>query len=49
MLNFAELEACGWASVEGVSSSKDLLEIGRALGCPVPSPNGEMIKLTFWR
>jgi hypothetical protein len=44
MLNFAELEARGWASVEGVSSSKDLLEIGRAVGCPVPSPNGEMIK-----
>jgi hypothetical protein len=44
MLNLAELEARGWANVEGVVSGEDLLQIGRALGSPVPSPNGEMVK-----
>lgn len=44
MLSFGELETRGWASVEGVSSAQDLLEIGKALGRPVTSPNGELIR-----
>jgi len=39
-----ELQTRGWAIVEGIESSADLLELGMALGYPVPSPNGEMVK-----
>lgn len=44
MINLAELNTSGWTLVDGVSSKEDLLELGNTLGCPVPSPNGEMIK-----
>ena len=44
MINFAEFDISGWTLVDGVSSKAELLELGRALGCPVPSPNGEMVK-----
>jgi hypothetical protein len=43
-MHFAELNKSGWTRVNGVSSSAELLELGRALGCPVPSPNGELVK-----
>lgn len=39
-----ELKKTGWTLVKGISSSKDLLELGRTLGSPAPSPNGEMVK-----
>jgi hypothetical protein len=44
MLNFAELETRGWASVGGVSSAEALVALGKLLGSPLPSPNGEMVK-----
>ena len=43
-MHLAELNTSGWACVAGVSSRAELLELGRALGCPVPGPNGEMVK-----
>ena len=42
--NILELKTTGWTRVEGISSPAALLELGRTLGCPVPSPNGEMVK-----
>ena len=44
ILDFVGLEARGWAIVEGVTSAGDLLQIGRSLGQPVLSPNGELIR-----
>ena len=43
-MRIANLEKSGWISVKGVSCRAELLELGRAFGCPVPSPNGEMVK-----
>lgn len=43
-MQFTELKISGWTLVKGVSSRAELLELGRALGCPVPSPNGEIVK-----
>ncbi len=43
-MHFADLDRTGWAYIDGISSRGALLELGRALGCPVPSPKGEMIK-----
>jgi alpha-ketoglutarate-dependent taurine dioxygenase len=40
----SELETNGWLRVSGISSHKDLLDLGREIGCPVRSPNGELIK-----
>lgn len=42
--NVCKLKTAGWTSVEGISSPAALLELGRTLGCPVPSPNGEIVK-----
>jgi len=43
-MHFAELDTSGWTRVEGVSSRAELLELGRELGSPVRTPNGEMVK-----
>jgi len=43
-MHFADLNLCGWTRIDGVSSRAELLALGEALGCPVPSPNGEMVK-----
>jgi alpha-ketoglutarate-dependent taurine dioxygenase len=43
-LNLEELQTKGWTLVDGISSQVELLELGRALGCPVPAPNGEFVK-----
>jgi hypothetical protein len=43
-MGFDELDTLGWVCVEGISSTDALLDLGRFLGCPVPSPNGEMVK-----
>jgi alpha-ketoglutarate-dependent taurine dioxygenase len=41
---FDELNTSGWAFVKGISSRAELFELGRAIGVPVPSPNGEVVK-----
>jgi hypothetical protein len=43
-MNLVELKRTGWTRVDGVSSPAELLELGRVLGTPIPSPNGEMVK-----
>jgi hypothetical protein len=43
-VNLAELQTKGWTLVDGISSQGELLELGRAIGCPVPAPNGELVK-----
>ena len=43
-MQLSKFDISGWSLVNGVSSSADLLELGRAIGCPVPTPNGEMVK-----
>jgi hypothetical protein len=43
-MNLLELKSNGWARVEGIASPAALLDLGKTLGCPVPSPNGEMVK-----
>jgi hypothetical protein len=43
-MNLAELNTRGWTLVDGISSPDDLVELGRTIGCPVPSPNGEIVK-----
>ena len=44
MINHAELDNSGWTFVEGIKTSSELLELGRTIGQPIPSPNGEMVK-----
>lgn len=44
IMHFSDLDIYGWLCVDGVSSHAELLDLGRTIGCPVPSPNGEMIK-----
>jgi hypothetical protein len=44
MLRLPDLDTIGWTCVSGISSRAGLLELGRALGTPVPTPNGEIIK-----
>jgi len=43
-MDLAEINRRGWVIVEGVSSSRELVDLGRTIGCPVPSPNGELVK-----
>ena len=43
-MDLTELNTRGWALVDGVSSQTDLLELGKALGSPVRTPNGELVK-----
>ena len=43
-MGLAELQTIGWTLVDGVSSQADLLALGKTLGCPVPTPNGELVK-----
>jgi alpha-ketoglutarate-dependent taurine dioxygenase len=43
-MGLSVLKTSGWALVEGISSDRKLLELGEALGSPVPSPNGELVK-----
>jgi len=43
-VTLGELQTRGWAVVKGIESSANVLELGRALGHPVPSPNGEIVK-----
>jgi alpha-ketoglutarate-dependent taurine dioxygenase len=44
MMDLQELHTSGWTCVNGISSRADLLELGRAVGCPVPGPNGELVR-----
>ena len=43
-MDLHKLHTSGWTFVDGVSSGADLLELGRAIGSPLPSPNGEMVR-----
>ncbi len=43
-MDIGKLRTKGWTLVDGVSSRAELLELGRALGCLVPAPNGELVK-----
>ena len=43
-MDLTELNTRGWMLVDGVSSQADLLELGKALGSPVRTPNGELVK-----
>ena len=43
-MDLIELQTRGWALVDGVSSQADLLALGKTLGCPVRTPNGELVK-----
>jgi hypothetical protein len=44
MLCLDELEACGWTRVAGVATTSAMLEVAKTLGCPIPSPTGEVVK-----
>ena len=44
MINLSQLNEIGWTLVGGVSSSADMLKVGKLLGNPIPSPNGEIVK-----
>ena len=39
-----ELRSQGWTLVDGISSGEDLLSLGKTLGIPVCTPNGELVK-----
>jgi hypothetical protein len=43
-VNLEDLQTKGWILVDGISSQAKLLELGRALGSPVHTPNGELVK-----
>jgi len=43
-MDLTDLNTRGWMLVDGVSSQADLLELGKALGSPVRTPNGELVK-----
>jgi len=44
MIDFDELKLKGWTSVSGISSPERMIQLGKTLGTPVPSPNGELVK-----
>ena len=44
MINMSELHERGWLTVDGISSKNDLFELGRRIGTPVLTPNGEYVK-----
>ena len=44
MIDMSELNEKGWLTVEGISSKEDIFELGRAIGTPVLTPNGEYVK-----
>ncbi len=39
-----ELHTKGWMLVDGISSKAEVLELGKAIGTPVLTPNGELVK-----
>ena len=39
-----ELRTRGWTCMKGVKGRSELLELARAMGRPVPSPTGELVK-----
>ena len=43
-LELTELQSRGWTIVNGISSSEDLLALGKTLGSPIRTPNGELVK-----
>jgi hypothetical protein len=43
-MNQTELKERGWTFVDGVTSQTDLLELGKSLGFPIQTPNGEIVK-----
>ena len=43
-LDLTELQTKGWAIVDGISSGEDLLALGKTLGVPAQTPNGELVK-----
>jgi alpha-ketoglutarate-dependent taurine dioxygenase len=43
-MNMSELKERGWMLVDGIASQSDLLELGKSIGTPVPTPNGELVK-----
>lgn len=43
-IDLGEIKTRGWTLVHGISSKEELLELGKALGHPVQTPNGEYIK-----
>jgi hypothetical protein len=43
-MDLTELNTRGWMLVNGISSQADILELGKALGSPVRTPNGELVK-----
>jgi len=44
MINISELHSKGWTLVEGITSKAELLELGKSIGQPTLTPNGELIK-----
>nr|NJM04136.1 hypothetical protein [Desulfobacula sp.] len=44
MINISELNERGWVTVDDISSKEDLFELGRTIGTPVLTPNGEYVK-----
>jgi hypothetical protein len=44
MINMSELNERGWITVDGISSKEDLFELGRMIGTPALTPNGEYVK-----
>lgn len=43
-MDMCELQTKGWTLVDGISSQTEMLELGKALGSPVLTPNGELVK-----
>ena len=43
-MNIEELSTKGWAYVNDVKSDIDLMNLGKTIGCPTLTPNGEYIK-----
>jgi hypothetical protein len=43
-MDLEKLKISGWTFVEGITSNSDMLELGKSLGTPVLSPNGELVK-----
>jgi hypothetical protein len=43
-MDLTELNTRGWMLVDGISSQADILELGKALGSPVRTPNGVLVK-----
>jgi hypothetical protein len=44
MISLSQLRKDGYVKIAGIGTALELLALARSIGCPVPSPTGELVK-----